>query len=88
VVKGAGFTFQNGDECDLERMLDLLVNNPQLRRQSGARGRERIMGEYQWPLIARRIEKAYYDVLGWKLPHEQLPRYATPTAEGQQNQFT
>jgi glycosyltransferase involved in cell wall biosynthesis len=88
VVKGVGFTFHNGDEHDLERMLDVLVHDPQLRRQAGARERERIVGEYQWPLIARSIEKAYYDVLGWKLPHEQMPRYATPTAEGQQNQFT
>jgi glycosyltransferase involved in cell wall biosynthesis len=62
----------------LERMLNLLVHDPQLRRQSGARGRERIEGEYQWPLIARSIEKAYYNVLGWKLPDKQMLRYASP----------
>ena len=78
VVEGAGFTFHNGDEVDLERMLDLLVHNPQLRRQAGAQGRERIEGEYQWPLIARSIEKAYYNVLGWKLPDEQMLRYPSP----------
>jgi glycosyltransferase involved in cell wall biosynthesis len=73
VVEGAGFTFLNGDEVDLERMLDLLVHTPELRRQSAVRGRERIEGEYQWPLIARSIENAYYRILGWS-PSEQLPR--------------
>jgi hypothetical protein len=46
-------------------MLDLLVHDPDLRRQAAARGRERIQGQYLWPEIARSIEKAYYDLLGW-----------------------
>ena len=72
VVEGAGFTFHRGDQADLERMLDLLVHNPELRRQSAARERERIQGQYLWPEIARSIEKAYYKVLGWS-PSEHLP---------------
>jgi glycosyltransferase involved in cell wall biosynthesis len=72
VVDGAGFTFHRGDQADLERMLDLLIHNPDLRRQSAARGRERIHGQYLWPAIARSIEKAYYSVLGWS-PSEQMP---------------
>jgi glycosyltransferase involved in cell wall biosynthesis len=65
VVEGAGFTFRRGDLTDLERMLDLLVHDPGLRRQSAARGRERIQGQYLWPEVARSIETAYYNVLGW-----------------------
>jgi len=65
VVEGAGFTFRRGDGTDLERMLDLLVHDPDLRRQAAARGRERIQGQYLWPEIARAIETAYYNVLGW-----------------------
>src|SRR5713101_92004 len=72
VVEGAGFTFHRGDQADLERMLDLLVHNPELRRQSGARERERIQHQYLWPEIARSIEKAYYNVLGWT-PNEHAP---------------
>jgi len=72
VVEGAGFTFHRGDQADLERMLDLLIHNPELRRQSAARERERIQGQYLWPEIARSIEKAYYNVLGWS-PSEQMP---------------
>jgi glycosyltransferase involved in cell wall biosynthesis len=72
VVDGVGFTFHRGDQADLERMLDLLIRNPELRRQSAARERERIQGQYLWPAIACSIEKAYYNVLGWS-PSEQMP---------------
>ncbi len=72
VVEGAGFTFRRGDQADLEHMLDLLVQNPELRRQSAAGERERIQGQYLWPEIARSIERAYYNVLGW-MPNEQIP---------------
>jgi glycosyltransferase involved in cell wall biosynthesis len=65
VVEGAGFTFHRGDQADLERMLDLLIHNPELRRQSAALERERIGSQYLWPAIARSIETAYYNVLGW-----------------------
>jgi glycosyltransferase involved in cell wall biosynthesis len=71
VVEGAGFTFHRGDQADLERMLDLLIHNPELRRESAARERERIHGQYLWPEIARSIEKAYYNVLGW-MPSDQI----------------
>ncbi|MGA7648386.1 MAG: glycosyltransferase, partial [Terriglobales bacterium] len=66
VVEGAGFTFRRSDEADLQRMLDLLVHNPELRRQAGERGRERIQSQYRWPEIALSIEKAYYKLLGWR----------------------
>src|SRR5216683_4700225 len=72
VLDGAGFTFHRGDQADLERMLDLLVHNPELRRQSAARERERIQHQHLWPEIARSIEKAYYNVLGWT-PNEHAP---------------
>ncbi len=72
VVDGAGFTFHRGDQADLERMLDLLIHNPELRRQSAARERERIQSQYLWSEIARSIEKAYYNVLGWS-SDEHMP---------------
>jgi len=67
VVEGAGFTFHRGNQADLERMLDLLIHDPELRRQSAARGRERIRGQYLWPAIARSIETVYYNALGWNM---------------------
>jgi len=77
VVEGAGFTFRRGDQADLEHMLDLLIRNPELRRQSAAGERERIQGQYLWPEIARSIEKAYYNVLGW-MPSE-IPIHTSAT---------
>ncbi|HEX9110112.1 MAG TPA: glycosyltransferase family 4 protein, partial [Terriglobales bacterium] len=65
VVTGAGFTFHRSDRADLERMLDLLLRNPDLRRQSASRAQKRIQSEYAWPAIARAIEKSYYEILGW-----------------------
>ena len=67
VVEGAGYTFKRGDQVDLERALDLLIHDPELRRHAAARERERIQGQYLWPAIARLIEATYYSVLGWKL---------------------
>jgi glycosyltransferase involved in cell wall biosynthesis len=72
VVENAGFTFHRGDQADLERMLDLLIHDPELRRQSAIRERERIQGQYLWPEIARSIAKTYYSVLGWSL-REPMP---------------
>ncbi len=65
VVSDVGFMFRRGDVDDLERMLDLLLHNPELRRGSGMRGQKRIREKYQWPEIAREVEKVYYGVLGW-----------------------
>jgi glycosyltransferase involved in cell wall biosynthesis len=73
VVESVGFTFHSGDRADLARMLELLIWSPELRRQSAARGRDRIQQEYRWPEIARSIERTYYDVLGWKSA-ESIPK--------------
>ncbi|MGA2965646.1 MAG: glycosyltransferase family 4 protein [Terriglobales bacterium] len=72
VVEDAGFTFRCGDRADLERILDLLVHNPELRHQTAARGRERIKSQYLWPEIARSIESVYYNALGWS-KSESMP---------------
>ncbi len=66
VVDGVGFTFERGSSTDLERMLDLLVHDPDLRRQASIRERERIRSQYLWPEIARSIEKTYHAILGWQ----------------------
>jgi len=65
VVDGAGFTFRSGNLADLERMLDILVHNPELRRQASAREHERIRHRYMWPEITQSIEEVYCQVLGW-----------------------
>jgi glycosyltransferase involved in cell wall biosynthesis len=74
-VDGAGFTFRSGDAKELERMLDVLIRNPELRRQAGIRERDRIQKQYLWPEIALSIENVYRQVLGW-------PAAAIPAMEG------
>jgi glycosyltransferase involved in cell wall biosynthesis len=73
VVQGSGFTFKSGDQTDLERMLALLLRNPELRRQAAVRERVRIQAAFRWPYVAQRLEFAYYDVLGWE-PNMDAPR--------------
>jgi glycosyltransferase involved in cell wall biosynthesis len=63
VVAGGGFTFKRGNRADLTRLLDLLIHNPELRRQAAAKGEQQIHERYLWPDIARSIEKAYFKVL-------------------------
>jgi glycosyltransferase involved in cell wall biosynthesis len=79
VVGGAGFTFSNGDEEDLQRKLDLLIHHPELRRESALRGRERIRGQYLWPEIARSIAGVYYGLLGWNAT-ESVERDRVPVS--------
>jgi hypothetical protein len=54
-------------------MLDLLLRDPELRRQSAGRAQKRIQTEYAWPAIARAIETSYYEVLGWKRQEAAKP---------------
>ncbi|MGA2355871.1 MAG: glycosyltransferase family 4 protein [Terriglobales bacterium] len=75
-VEGVGFTFRSGDQADLQRKLELLIQSPELRRESAILGRERIQSQYLWPEIARSIERAYYNVLGWTTS-EATPRDAS-----------
>lgn len=63
VVAGGGFTFKRGNRADLTRLLDLLIHNPDLRRQAAAKGEQHIHERYLWPDIVRSIEKAYFRVL-------------------------
>jgi glycosyltransferase involved in cell wall biosynthesis len=64
VVAGAGQMFRKGDQQDLERKLDMLIHDPELRRQCAIRERKRVQAQYLWPDIAAAIEKTYYEILG------------------------
>lgn len=70
VVGGAGFTFKRGDRSDLSRALDLLIRNPELRRQLAANGKQHVQKQYLWTDIASSIERAYYKVLRLNHPAE------------------
>jgi glycosyltransferase involved in cell wall biosynthesis len=65
VVDGAGFTFQRGSASDLAERLRFLIANPVVREAAGQAARRRIEEQYQWQAVAREIEKAYFQLMGW-----------------------
>ena len=71
VVDGAGFTFQRGDAADLAERLRFLIANPAVREAAGRVAKRRIREAYQWQRIAVDIERAYFEILGFKSP--ELP---------------
>lgn len=64
LVEDTGFTFRRGDVLDLERMLRLLLPDPEVRRRSGQSARRRIAEHYNWDVITRQIEAEYLRTLG------------------------
>ena len=77
VVDGAGFTFRRGDREDLTRMLSVLARNPMLRCQMAGKAQARIREDYQWPKVARMIERSYYELMGWRVHEEGSAAEAT-----------
>jgi glycosyltransferase involved in cell wall biosynthesis len=67
VVDGAGFTFQRGSAADLADRLRFLIANPAVRAAAGRAAKKRIQKQYQWQDIAVAIEKAYFEIMGWKV---------------------
>jgi len=66
LVDDAGFTFRHSDVQDLERMLRLLITQPEGRKAAAKAAKERIRERYLWPRIAGEIEQAYLKVVGGK----------------------
>jgi len=75
VVDGAGFTFRRGSALDLAERLRFLIANPVVREAAGKAAKRRIREQYQWQKIAADIQKAYFEMMGWKqlqAPHKRL----------------
>ncbi|MGH9513860.1 MAG: glycosyltransferase family 4 protein [Terriglobales bacterium] len=64
LLDGAGYTFRRGEGADLERMLELLIENPELRHSAAKNARERIQKCYLWPQIIEQVEEVYLKVMG------------------------
>lgn len=58
---GTGLLFEPGDAEDLERQLELLLNDSEYRMQLGRAGRRRFDSEYTWEAI---LNKHYLPLLG------------------------
>ena len=58
IVDGkTGYVVQHGDTEQLATSLDTLLSNPELARQMGARGRERVEKEYRFSVFAKAFKK-------------------------------
>ena len=66
LVDGAGFTFRHGDREDLERMLRLLISEPEVRKAAASKAREKVWEHYLWSRVAREIESVYLDLAAVK----------------------
>lgn len=56
IVHGeTGFIADSSDPADLLHHLHLLLSDVQLARRLGAAGRRRVMGEFSWSAVARRV---------------------------------
>ncbi len=74
VDDGSGFTFRHGDQNDLERMLRLLISEPQVRQAAAAKARERVWQHYLWGRVAREIEGVYLTLAA----RNNVPKPAAP----------
>ena len=66
-VEDTGFTFRRGDASDLADRLRFLIANPAVREAAGRAAKRRIREHYQWPQIAKEIERVYFETMGWEL---------------------
>jgi glycosyltransferase involved in cell wall biosynthesis len=64
LVEGSGFSFRHGDLDDLERMLRLLISEPEVRKAAASKARERVWEHYLWSRVAREIEGVYLKLAG------------------------
>ena len=64
LVDGTGFTFRHSDRADLERMLRLLISEPDIRKAAARKAKERVWSHYQWGKVAREVESHYLALTG------------------------
>ena len=60
---GFGLTFEYGNVLELAQKLDLLLSDDGLARRMGRAGRERVLENYTWDIVAGKVEELYRDVL-------------------------
>jgi glycosyltransferase involved in cell wall biosynthesis len=72
LVEGSGFTFRHGDVDDLERMLRLLISEPEVRKAAASKAREKVHERYLWNRIAREIESIYLGMADGKIPPKPI----------------
>jgi glycosyltransferase involved in cell wall biosynthesis len=62
LVQGSGFTFRHGDRNNLERMLRLLISEPEIRKAAAVHARAKVREHYLWGRVVREIESIYLNL--------------------------
>ncbi len=64
VIGEDGLIFREGKIADLREKISRLRDNSSLARRLGAQGRERVLQEYSWAIIARKQREVYAELIG------------------------
>jgi phosphatidylinositol alpha-1,6-mannosyltransferase len=59
-----GYLVQHGDSVQLSTSIDAILSNPELARQMGQRGRERVEKEFRFPFFAKAFKKILRELCG------------------------
>lgn len=75
-LKGVRTTFNQGEQGffvepqnpkDIADKINILITNPKLRRQFSSNGLKLVWKKYRWPLIVKKLESVYLEVLKKKI---------------------
>jgi glycosyltransferase involved in cell wall biosynthesis len=80
VVTDVGYIFRHGDAGDLADRLRFLIANPAVREAVGRAAKVRVREHYLWSKIAKEIERAYFQVLGWEQVAPKRPSVSSGDA--------
>lgn len=54
-----GLSYKEGESDDLRKKLEILINDPQMRKEMGERGRDLVEREFSWKVISERFVELY-----------------------------
>ena len=57
-----GFIVEPLDPDAIAEALEKIWNGPEMAKQMGKRGRERVVNLFSWEKVAKDVEKIFYDV--------------------------
>jgi glycosyltransferase involved in cell wall biosynthesis len=74
VAGDVGYSFRTGDAADLARVLQRLIDNPELVAEARKRSRKKVRDLYNWDRITDQHEALYRQVMGLTQPETQRAR--------------